>query len=1343
MSYKADDHPPNDSRLTLKTLGEASLSYVSADYGVMELLPAGKPLAMLVYLAHCPGRAASRDHLLELLWAEHETAAAKHAMRQAVWYIRKRVGSSPLDVSKGMARLTADLDVDAHRFLAAVEAGDLERAVELYDGPFMADVALPGGAEFEQWAYAERVRLESLLFRAADIVVHKYNSEGRFRQAERLARRLRDMAPFKEVGWRLLLEALVSSGDTVRATVEAAELEQMLEVDGRTPDRATLEVIRLARQLPANRSEPDGDRALIAELVGREREFATIISAWQQAQAGTGSHIAITAAAGLGKTRLLNDVSSRLRATGATVVHLRANHGERHVSYAFAGHLAKALAELPGAKGIAPGCAATLVALNPSLSSIYDVSGETMREDEARRRRIFALNELLAAVSHEQPAALQIDDLHWMDEASRNTVFGVAAASAGMPVLLITTARPFPKATGDEATGKHLTLPPLTEEQVGALVCSLGALPEIGISDRLPALLHETTDGSPLLVMETLRLALDAGTLELSDEGWSCPDEAALAAMLEEGSALKRRVARLERGDGWVLLLLSTAGMPLAVKRLAKMARRPPEVLDATLASLERRGLVSRVGEEYEPAHDEIAALSIETATPDARAAASAAVGRVIADDSWNNLQDLTIAGQFLAHARDSTRLESVFKRCVWLARSSGDRRGLRNIARDVLGQATDTREVAALVKSLPLYARVGLTSGRRVAAVLLVVALAATAATLSLSRRPSPDPDAVFVALQEAEGTGLVPVEIPIVRQDWDDVVGLRFRRAGAAGIQAIHDLRLHVSPDGSQMAFSRLMHDSGGVDVFVRNAAGEERRLTFSPGDDKPTGWSPDGSEILTTTARWHPFDVYEIGLLSVETGEYVRFTDTDLLEVEATWSPDGTRIAFRRIDETVGRSQICWKTVDGLSEQCMEFPDQSPEAVLGWRGIHEILVRVESSDTSWLASLNAETGTIDNITTRISETALSSPDGEWIACNCPDSLGEGLRWIVYPTTDPQHAKPIIHDAGVPNVFRPGWYIDRQPPTYLDSLAILPHNLVAPLGVPLSLRVAGYDAAGRRIPVNHVRWSVDDQRLAGIDSNGVLTGMSQGEITITADAAGWRLGRTRATVAPSQTRTVFTEDWSESWETRWRSFGDPLPVVVSDGDTLAAFLNNGDGSFNSGAYSEREWSVSDGFGVEAWVSARLESTPRHKRIYLQLVGWLETDSLLEWDHRFGHPPGRSTGRTIVSSSSLSYLGSPGTDEVRIEFRVAKEKPALAVPNSLRTTDWHLARLQVFPDGTCGVAIDGVALARSSSRINTHTPYRLMAYGNSIDAEMLVGPLEAWTGVRTDVDWTVLRDRQ
>lgn len=93
------------------------------------------PLALLALLATPEVRLVSRDKLVASLWPDTAADRARPRLSTALHAVREGLGSEAV-VSVGdelrldPARVTADVWV----FSAALEAGDLERAVALYGG---------------------------------------------------------------------------------------------------------------------------------------------------------------------------------------------------------------------------------------------------------------------------------------------------------------------------------------------------------------------------------------------------------------------------------------------------------------------------------------------------------------------------------------------------------------------------------------------------------------------------------------------------------------------------------------------------------------------------------------------------------------------------------------------------------------------------------------------------------------------------------------------------------------------------------------------------------------------------------------------------------------------------------------------------------------------------------------------------------------------------------------------------------------------------------------------------------------------------------------------------------
>lgn len=719
------------SRFSLHLLGATSLSEHRGG-STESLLGPGKPLALLTFLALAPRRTVLREQFIELLWADSDPEMARRSLRQALYQARRRMGDEAILGDDEQLTLVADLTTDRDEFLEALDAGDPARAVALYQGPFFPAFAAPGGAAFEQWADYERERLQFAFFQALESLARTELRQHRWRDALRLARRLRESDRERESAWRLVLEALVSAGDWVQAAAEAEALEAKLREEGRTADPATTAMLRTARQTVPARAATS--TRLVTELVGREAEFSTLIAGWQMAPNGL-RRAHVSGAAGIGKTRLLRDVAARILATGGRAVMIRAAPTDHDLPWALAGDLTRQIAALPGAAAVAPAVAAVLLGLDPSLSSRFPMARApaTSGEEELLRLRTLAIADLLIAVADESPVALLIDDLHWSDAISRRLLQGLANRVSASAILLVTASRPGPEGTVLDRPEEVITLRPLTPEQVGVLVESIAQLPEVLRDSGFTCAIHDATHGSPLLVLETLQLALDRGWLSREDECWVAPDCEALLAALARERPLVRRVERLEPVERQLLRRLAIAGRPLPDALLGELFPREQQHRATVLAALEERGLAARAGSAWELAHDLMAEAVLSGITEEELRAAHAAMAEALLAGVRGGHARRRDAGPHLALAGDHAALAREFRIYVREKRNRGERDDPVAIAGEFLRRPTTDREVQELVASLPLSVRLG--GYRAGARAIVVVALALVAALFWLSR--------------------------------------------------------------------------------------------------------------------------------------------------------------------------------------------------------------------------------------------------------------------------------------------------------------------------------------------------------------------------------------------------------------------------------------------------------------------------------------------------------------------------------------------------------------------------------------------------------------------------------
>jgi len=520
--------------LRLTTFGAASLSGGPQRSDETIVFGPGKPLALLAYLHCAPNHSASRDRLVDLLWSDGTAEAGQHNLRQAVWYIRQRLGDKAVSTRHGNVALVAEVVCDRTAFVAAVENGDLEQGVALYAGDFLPGTPGQGANDFDEWADLERYRLRRVFTRAAECLVRRRLAAGRHADAQRLARRARDADPHDEGVWALLLEASLAAGDRARAAAEADLFERVLADDRRVAQPNTQAVLRRVRRA-AEDGAPAGPAVAVAvapAMVSREREFGMLVAAWEPARrSGGGRHVHLTGGVGLGKTRLLREFQARLQAAGEQVLYMPARFPARRVSFGFVAEIATGLAQLPGSQGVSPDAAAALVSLNPSLSARFAAAADGARDDEALRRRALAVLELVTAVSEEAPLAVLCDDYHWVDPASIAALAWVLPQLAAARVLWI-TAGSAAWASSEQRLTERANLVPLSPEGVLQLVSSIAPLPSQTWAARLPPLLHQATAGVPRAVIERLQDALEQGLITLEPTGWGCPNPEGLAVQL-------------------------------------------------------------------------------------------------------------------------------------------------------------------------------------------------------------------------------------------------------------------------------------------------------------------------------------------------------------------------------------------------------------------------------------------------------------------------------------------------------------------------------------------------------------------------------------------------------------------------------------------------------------------------------------------------------------------------------------------------------------------------------------------------------------------------------------------
>jgi TolB protein len=95
-----------------------------------------------------------------------------------------------------------------------------------------------------------------------------------------------------------------------------------------------------------------------------------------------------------------------------------------------------------------------------------------------------------------------------------------------------------------------------------------------------------------------------------------------------------------------------------------------------------------------------------------------------------------------------------------------------------------------------------------------------------------------------------------------------------------------------------------SGTPQLYVMDSDGtNQRRISFGPGTYGAPAWSPDGSRIAFTRIEG---PLSRIGTVSTD-GSDERIVTTGPNDEEASWSPDGSRLLFQRQDPATRRVSL----------------------------------------------------------------------------------------------------------------------------------------------------------------------------------------------------------------------------------------------------------------------------------------------------------------------------------------------------------------------------------------------------------------------------------------------------
>jgi len=373
-------------------------------------------------------------------------------------------------------------------------------------------------------------------------------------------------------------------------------------------------------------------------LVGRSRELGLGREALQALQAGRGGILVVSGDAGIGKTRLLDELRELAEREGSCWLEGRCvSYGESLPYWPFRdllrGEWIGAGADEPELR-IRVGLRRRLEQLfdlkadelYPYLGSLLEVALEheaaartSELSPEALQWRTFeVVGQLFARLAESAPLVLAFEDLHWADPTSVLLLEQLLSLAEEAPVLLVLSLRPerdHPSWGLREHAGRefpHL----LREIDLGPLGDADGELLAALVAPAtLPAELErrvlEAADGNPFFLEELVRSLADVGALVRTGDGWRFDHAVEVEVPPTVEKAILARLDRLSAEARDLVTAASALGRTFALPLLEGLMGEVPA---DSLHELQRLGLLRQSRRWPQPEYRFRHALIQETA---------------------------------------------------------------------------------------------------------------------------------------------------------------------------------------------------------------------------------------------------------------------------------------------------------------------------------------------------------------------------------------------------------------------------------------------------------------------------------------------------------------------------------------------------------------------------------------------------------------------------------------------------------------------------------------------------------------------------------------------------------
>jgi DNA-binding CsgD family transcriptional regulator/tetratricopeptide (TPR) repeat protein len=459
-------------------------------------------------------------------------------------------------------------------------------------------------------------------------------------------------------------------------------------------------------------------------LVGRSQELAALSAALDAARRGHGSVHFVVGEGGVGKTRVITEVTTRAASKGLTRIIGRANPVERGIPYALLGDaFVPLLRSMPASvlQVLARGSVAEFSTMFPALRGEGLAPGPT--DDVERKPRLFdSFARFVQRLAQREPLLITLENLHWADPSSLELFHFLARSATAHPIIFLCSydetqrdANPELRTTEQslrslDALRTH-RVAPFTREETHELLRRQFSVAGETVAEFVERL-HGRTLGNAFFIEETLEMLVGTGVLSDESGHWTGWDLEQLALPRTVRDAIAARLDRLPAESRAVATIAAVAGAQVRHALIEEIANLEPEALLAAIDALRRDRIVVETDVDRELGYEFTHPLLRDVLYSDLSRARARALHGEIADAMERSYGDgaLSHADAIALHflrAEAPKQMDRALKYFIAAGRSALDR-GANREATELLdaalaasapaGHDAETAQIASLL---------------------------------------------------------------------------------------------------------------------------------------------------------------------------------------------------------------------------------------------------------------------------------------------------------------------------------------------------------------------------------------------------------------------------------------------------------------------------------------------------------------------------------------------------------------------------------------------------------------------------------------------------------------------